>query len=158
MTNILVTHADEPIGRRVIKQLFHDEEVGTILAIGDGPPPRAFDRFLAGHEPRLSYARVDLAKHRPVSDLFHSSRFRGAEIDAVVHIPRHGAPALDDHDLTHGPTLLAQRNPARKLGAKQCVPLRYETRAWSGGESQAPPRRMRSPVPDSGPGGLRSGA
>ncbi len=31
MTNILVTHADEPIGRRAIKHLFHDEEVGTIL-------------------------------------------------------------------------------------------------------------------------------
>ena len=27
-------------------------------------------------EPRVGYARVDLAKHRPVSDLFHSSRFR----------------------------------------------------------------------------------
>ena len=59
--NVLVTHADAPIGRRVIKRLFHDEAVGHIFAAGSGPPPRAFDRFLAGGEPRMSYARLDLA-------------------------------------------------------------------------------------------------
>ena len=74
MSNVLVTHADEPIGRRIVKLLFHDERVGAIFAVGDGPPPRAFDRFLAGGEPRLRYARVDLAQHRPVADLFHSTR------------------------------------------------------------------------------------
>ena len=93
MTNILVTHADEPIGRRVVKTLFHDPSVGTILATGNGPPPRVFDRFLAGADPRVRYSRLDLSKHRPVSDLFHSAQFRAAEIDSVVHIPRHGATA-----------------------------------------------------------------
>ena len=88
--NVLVTHADEPIGRRIVKTLFHDEGVGRILAVGSGPPPRAFDRFVSGSEPRLGYARLDLAKHRPVSDLFHSARFRAAEIDTLVHVPRHG--------------------------------------------------------------------
>jgi hypothetical protein len=41
----------------------------------------------------VSYARVDLAKHRAASDLFHSAAFRSAEIDTVVHLPRHGTAA-----------------------------------------------------------------
>jgi nucleoside-diphosphate-sugar epimerase len=93
VSNVLVTHADEPIGRRVVKALFHDPDIGRILATGDGPPPRSFDRFLAGTEPRVLYARLELGKHRPVSDLFHSARYRGAEIDAVIYVPRHGASA-----------------------------------------------------------------
>lgn len=91
MTRVLVTHADEPIGRRVVKRLYHDERVETLFAVGAGPTPRAFDRFLAGEVPRVSYTRVDLARHRPVTDLFRSARFREAEIDTVVHVPRHGA-------------------------------------------------------------------
>jgi nucleoside-diphosphate-sugar epimerase len=118
MTNILVTHADEPMGRRVVKHLFHDEDVGTLLAIGDGPPPRALDRFLAGPDPRLIYARLDLAKHRPVSDLFHSSRFRGAEIDTVVHIPRHGAPAAESAPIVAG---LAERTAETRLVLQHCL-------------------------------------
>ena len=89
--NVLVTHADEPIGRRIIKTLFHDDDIAGIFAIGSGAPPRSFDRYLAGSDPRLIYSRIDLAKHRPVTDLFHSGRFRGADIDTVVHVPHHGA-------------------------------------------------------------------
>jgi UDP-glucose 4-epimerase len=102
MVNVLVTHADEPLGRRVVKTLYHDGKIGTILAVGDGPPPRTFDRFLAGSEPRVIYARVDLAKHRPVNDLFHSSRFREAEIDTLIHIPRHGAAASQTAPIVSG--------------------------------------------------------
>ncbi len=93
MTNVLVTHADEPVGRRIVKTLFHDPAIGVIFAVGSGPAPRAFDRFLAGSPPRLLYARGDLAKHRPASDLFRSARFRDADIDSVVHVPAHGAAA-----------------------------------------------------------------
>ncbi len=93
MANVLITHADEPLGLRVTKTLFPDPRVGRILAAGAGPPPRAFDRFLAGSPPRMSYQRVDLAKHRPVADLFHSALFREAEIDTVVHVPSHGPGA-----------------------------------------------------------------
>lgn len=89
MTNVLVTHADEPLGRRIVKTLYFDGRIGSILAVGDGPPPRAFDRFLAGSPARVVYARLDLAKHRPVAELFHSSRFRAAAIDSVVHVPQH---------------------------------------------------------------------
>ena len=102
MKNVLITHADEPIGRRVVKRLFHDEGVGRVVALGLGPPPRAFDRFLAGRDPRLVYARVDLAKHRPVSDLFHSERFRSAEIDTLIHVPRHGASAAEGAPIVSG--------------------------------------------------------
>ncbi len=118
MTNVLVTHADEPIGRRVVKTLFHDPSVGTILATGDGPPPRVFDRFLAGAEPKVRYSRLDLAKHRPVSDLFHSGRFRSAEIDSVVHIPRHGAPADASAPILPG---LPVRTAEARLVLQHCL-------------------------------------
>ncbi len=118
MTSVLVTHADEPIGVRVIKRLFHDAEVETILAVGDGPPPRSFDRYLAGPEPRVGYARVDLAKHRPVSDLFHSSRFREADIDTVVYIPRHGAPAAEAAPVVSG---VAERTAEARLVLQNCL-------------------------------------
>lgn len=91
MRRVLVTHADEPIGRRLVKRLFHDSRVAGLFAVGLGPTPRAFDAFLAGEGPETHYARVDLARHRSASDLFHSQRFREAGIDTVVHLPPHGA-------------------------------------------------------------------
>jgi nucleoside-diphosphate-sugar epimerase len=118
MARVLVTHADEPIGRRTVKTLFHDERVDHVLAVGHGPPPRAFDRFLGGDDARVEYARVDLAKHRPVSDLFHSSRFRSAEIDTVVHIPRHGATASESAPLVAG---LPERTAETRLLIQHCL-------------------------------------
>ena len=92
--SVLVTHADEPLGRRLVKTLYHDDGVDRILAVGEARPPRAFDRFLGSSRGRLRYAKVDLAKHRPTSDLFHSSTVREANIDTVVYVPRHGTPSF----------------------------------------------------------------
>ncbi len=90
--NILISHADEPLGRRLVKCLHYDEAVESILAVGAGPPPHAFDRFLRGDSAgRLSYIRVDLARHRPVNDLFHSSAVRRDQIDTVIHLPHRGS-------------------------------------------------------------------
>jgi UDP-glucose 4-epimerase len=102
MKNVVVTHADEPLGRRIVKTLIHDESVEVVLGVGNGPPPRAFDRFLAADSTRLSYARADLARHRAVSDLFHSTRFRAAEIDTVVHVPQHGPSPHDRMPVVSG--------------------------------------------------------
>jgi hypothetical protein len=118
MANLLVTHADQPIGRRVVKTLFHDKDVGTILALGDGPVPRSFDRFVEGPNPRLFYACLDLAKHRPVSDFFHSSLFREAEIDSLIHIPRHGAAAADSAPIIAG---VPERTAETRLVLQQCL-------------------------------------
>jgi UDP-glucose 4-epimerase len=118
LTHVLVTHADEPIGRRIVKTLFHDPEVGQILAVGDGPPPRSFDRFLVGAQPRLAYARADLARHRPTSDLFRSPRFREAEIDTVIHVPRHGASAGVAAPLVAG---VAERTAEARLVLQHCL-------------------------------------
>jgi UDP-glucose 4-epimerase len=118
MSNVLVTHADEPIGRRIVKLFFHDERVDRIFAVGEGPPPRAFDRFLAGADPRLRYARVDLAKHRPVADLFHSVALRESEIDTVVHVPRHGTPAAASAPIVAG---LAERTAETRLVLQHCL-------------------------------------
>ncbi len=112
MTRVLITHADEPLGRRIVKTLYHDPGVEAILAVGDGPAPRSFDRFLAGTEPRVVYARVDLARHRPVSDLVHSARFREADVDTVVHVPRHGAASAEAAPLVSG---LAERTAEARL-------------------------------------------
>jgi UDP-glucose 4-epimerase len=118
VSRVLITHADEPLGRRTVKRLYHDPEVEAIVAVGDGPAPRTFDRFLAGSEPRVIYARVDLAKHRPVADLFHSARFREAAIDTVIHLPRHGAPAAETAPLISG---LAERTAEARLVLQHCL-------------------------------------
>jgi len=96
MRSVLVTHADEPLGRRVVKTLFHDPRIEHLVAAGDGPPPRAFDRFLADPAGRMRYARVDLGRHRSVSDFFHSAVLREAAVDTVVHLPLHGAAAATE--------------------------------------------------------------
>ena len=118
MRRVLVTHADEPIGRRVVKTLYHDGRVALIFAVGDGPPPRSFDKFLSAGEPRVVYARVDLARHRPVTDLFHSAGFRAAEVDTVVHVPRHGAAASEQAPLVAG---LAERTAETRLLLQHCL-------------------------------------
>jgi len=90
MPNVLVTHSDEPLGRRIVKLLWHDERIGKIFGLGTDAAPRAFDTYRTGVPPRFSYAQIDLARHRPMSDFFHSNRFREFEIDTVVHVPQHG--------------------------------------------------------------------
>ena len=91
MKHVLVTHADLPLGRRIVKVLWHDPAVARILAVGEGPPPRAFQAYRTGAPPRLAYERVDLARQRSVSELFRSKRVRAMELDSLVHVPRHGA-------------------------------------------------------------------
>lgn len=121
MAGVLVTHADEPIGRRVVKRLFHDDRVERVFALGGGPAPRSFDRFGSGANPRLLYARVDLAKHRPMNDLFHSDRFREARIDTVVHLPRHSAAAAPAAPIVSG---LAERTAETRLVIQHCLETR----------------------------------
>jgi nucleoside-diphosphate-sugar epimerase len=113
--SVLVTHADQPIGRRLVKTLYHDDDVERILAVGEGPPPQSFDRFLGG---RVSYERVDLTRHRPVADLFHSARLREAEVDTVVHLPSHGPPAALDLPIVAG---VAHRTAEARLVLQHCL-------------------------------------
>lgn len=120
--SVLVTHADEPLGRRVVKTLYHDPGVARIFAVGRGPAPRAFDRFFAGTPARVVYARLDLAKHRPVSDLFRSARFRELAIDTVVHVPAHGAPPAAEAPVVSG-------IPARTVEARLVLQNALEARS-----------------------------
>jgi nucleoside-diphosphate-sugar epimerase len=83
------------VGKRVVKSCFRDPEVEMLIALGDGPPPRRFERYLGGSHPRMLYWQTDIGRYRSVSDLFHSESFRKAEIDTVVHIPSHGAPTCE---------------------------------------------------------------
>lgn len=102
MSGVLVTHADQPLGRRIVKRLYHDPAIDFVLAVGEGSAPRGFRRFLAGEPPRFDYARADLARHRAASDLFHSARVREGGIDTVVHVPCHGAVAERERPLVSG--------------------------------------------------------
>ncbi len=118
MTRVLVTHADEPIGRRVVKNLYHDPAVEAIFTLGSGPPPRGFDAYLASSDPRVTYTRLDLAKHRPVHDFFHSAAFREGEIDTVVYVPRHGASPSVTAPLVGG---LSERTAESRLLLQHCL-------------------------------------
>jgi nucleoside-diphosphate-sugar epimerase len=101
---VLVTHADLPLGRRIVKVLWHDSEVERIVALGEGAAPRAFQAYRVGAEPRLVYERVDLARQRAVSGLFRSKRLRALAPEAVVYVPRHGAAP-------EGPPVVARVSP-----------------------------------------------
>ena len=110
MKAVLVTHADLPLGRRIVKLLWHAPDVGRIVALGEGPPPRAFDSFRVGEQPRLVYERLDHARQRSVSDWFRSRRLREIGPEAVVYVPRHGVAP-------EGPPVVA-RVPARTAEAR----------------------------------------
>lgn len=118
---VIVTHADQPIGRRIVKLLFHDDGVESILALGDGPPPRSFDRFLASPGGRLRYGRVDLGHHRPVADLFRSPIVRAAAVDAVIHVPCHGPSESPSRPVLAG---VATRTAEARLVLQQCLQTR----------------------------------
>lgn len=110
MKAVLVTHADRPLGRRIVKRLWHEPAIERIVAIGEGPPPRAFDAFRVGEQPRLVYERLDHARQRSVSDWFRSRRLREIAPEAVVYVPRHGVAP-------EGPPVVA-RVPARTAEAR----------------------------------------
>ena len=95
MTSVLVTHSDTPVGNRVVESFIRDSDINTVFALGDGPPPRDFERYLRGASPRMFYRQIDLCRHRSVSNLFNSKMFREAEIDTVVYIPFHGPPTKE---------------------------------------------------------------
>lgn len=115
---VLVTHADQPLGRCLVKLLFYDDEVEHVLAVGSGAPPRSFDRFLSGSARRLRYARVDLAKHRPVADLFHSPSVRASGIDSAIHVPSHAAPSARLRPLL---AHVAERTAEARLVLRHCL-------------------------------------
>jgi nucleoside-diphosphate-sugar epimerase len=118
MARVLVTHADQPIGRRIVKTLFFDPEVEAILAVGKGRAPRAFEHYKAGASPRVEWLRVDLARHRPMADLFRSPIFRELRIDTVIHVPCHGMPASDDPPVVSG---LPARTAEARLVLQHCL-------------------------------------
>ena len=121
MKNVLVTHADLPLGRRIVKVLWHDPAVARIVAVGEGVVPRAFNSYRVGPAPRLVYERVDLARQRSVSELFRSKRLRAIGVDSVVHVPRHGAGP-------EGPPVLA-RVAARTAEARHVLHFASESRS-----------------------------
>jgi nucleoside-diphosphate-sugar epimerase len=110
MRAVLVTHADLPLGRRIVKRLWHEPGLERIVALGEGPPPRAFDAFRIGVAPRLVYERLDHARQRSVSDWFRSRRLREIAPEAVVYVPRHGVAP-------EGPPVVA-RVPTRTAEAR----------------------------------------
>lgn len=121
MRAVVVTHADRPIGRRVVKRLWHEPALERIVALGEGPPPRAFDAFRVGARPRLVYEQIDHARQRAVSEWFRSRRLREIGPEAVVYVPRHGVAP-------EGPPVVA-RVPARTAEARLVLQHARELRS-----------------------------
>jgi len=115
---VLITHADEPVGRRIVKTLFHDVEIERIHAVGNGRVPRSFDRFLRTSGGRMSYGRVDLTKHRSAADLFHSDLMRRAAIDTVIHVPHHAAVQAQSLPLLAG---VSERTAEARMVLQHCL-------------------------------------
>jgi nucleoside-diphosphate-sugar epimerase len=83
MRRVLVTHVESPVGRRVVKALFHDPEVALVLALGTEAEPS----YLAPYRGKVAYQRLDLAKARHLQSFLHSERFARARLDSVIHLP-----------------------------------------------------------------------
>src|SRR5258706_15937318 len=83
MRRVLVTHVESPVGRRVIKALFHDPEVALALGVGTEAEPS----YLAPYRGKIAYQRLDLAKARHLQSFLHSERFPRARPDSVIHLP-----------------------------------------------------------------------
>ena len=80
---MLVTHVDSTVGRRLVKALYHDPDVGLVLGLDTGPAPS----FLEAYRGKCVYQRLDLAKARHLVSFFQSERFARARLDSVVHLP-----------------------------------------------------------------------
>lgn len=120
MKTVLVTHADLPLGRRIVKLLWHDAGVDRVIALGAGAMPRAFGTWSSGPAPRLVYERIDLARRRAVSELLRSQRLRALAVDGVVHVPVHGAAP-------EGPPVVGRVAP-RTAEARHVLELASESR------------------------------
>jgi nucleoside-diphosphate-sugar epimerase len=83
MRRVLVTHVESPVGRRVVKALFHDPEVALALGVGTEAEPS----YLAPYRGKVAYQRLDLAKARHLQSFLHSERFARARPDSVIHLP-----------------------------------------------------------------------
>jgi UDP-glucose 4-epimerase len=83
MRRVLVTHVESPVGRRVVKALFHDPDVALVLGVGTEAEPS----FLAPYRGKIAYQRLDLAKARHLQSFLHSERFARARVDSVIHLP-----------------------------------------------------------------------
>lgn len=83
MRRVIVTHVDSGVGRRLVKALYHDPEVGLVLGMGTGPTPS----FLDAYQEKVAYQRLDLAKSRHVVSFFRSERFARTRPDSVIHLP-----------------------------------------------------------------------
>ena len=83
MRRVLVTHIESPVGRRLVKALYHDPDVALVVGIGTEAEPT----FLAPYRGKIAYQRLDLAKARHLQSFLHSERFARARVDSVIHLP-----------------------------------------------------------------------
>ena len=114
---VLVTHADEAIGRRLVARLHADDRIEHIVAAGAGPPPRRFDRIFSADD-RLTYHRLDLTRHRSVRNFFGAPDVREPGIDAVIHLPRLGEGHTRELPLMAG---VAERTAEARLVLQQTL-------------------------------------
>jgi UDP-glucose 4-epimerase len=117
MRRVLVTHVDSPVGRRLIKALYHDTDVSLVLGTGTGPTPS----FLEPYRDKCAYQRIDLAKARHIRSFFNSERFARARLDSVIHLSfPHEHPR--EHIPGNVPTLVSEtRRLLEECRSRACL-------------------------------------
>ena len=120
MRRVLLTHLDSTVGRRLVKSLYHDPEVGLVLGVGTGPPPS----FLDPYRDKCFYERIDLAKARHLAHFVRSERFLRARLDSVIHLPF--TSELDsEHIPGNVPTLVSETRRLLEECRKQSAIERF---------------------------------
>ncbi len=80
---VLVTHADEPLGRSLAQRLMEDPSVERLDTVGPPGAEPPFEHRFAHAPARFEHHEADLAKARDVAELFAKT-----EPDAVLLLPR----------------------------------------------------------------------
>ena len=115
MRGVLVTHADTPLGSRVALTLAGHSEARQLLLVGSRTMPRRLECGLGEAARRTTWVRARLSRHHSAAELFRSDSFRRAEIEAVVHVPAHGAGVG-----TPGPAGVPARTTEARLVLQHC--------------------------------------
>ena len=87
--NVLITGVTTSIGRNLTMHLINNRRVGVIVGVAMRDKPYYFNDL---PKDKFIYRRCNILKSRELKNLFLSSTFRAAKINAVVHLAFHNQP------------------------------------------------------------------
>ena len=87
--NVLVTGVTTSIGRNLVMHLINNKRVGVIVGVAVRDKPYYFNDL---PKDKFIYRKCNILKSRELKNLFLSSQFRAAQINAVVHLAFNNQP------------------------------------------------------------------